>query len=316
MSEREDQFAAIAQRSQRVLTTHARSFSWAARFLSPEARRNSSILYAFARAADDFSDEESLGTRDQRMQMLSVLRLAMLQAAEPAFVNSSDPTETIVGTILLKHGVSFCVPLYFLDSLCNDSQSRQVQSTDELLRFAYGVAGTVGQMLRPVLGAPAQAEPYAMALGVAMQLTNIARDVVEDAARGRCYLPAQWGADPQIMARPENDVQRRHAFAMLERLLALAEDFYAYAETGLHYIPSANRRAIRIALVLYRGIGRKIRREGPSRYWKGRAYLGKLEKWSLMSGALLFPKTHGAPSTRDVVACDLSHLRGVPGFPA
>ena len=103
---------------------------------------------------------------------------------------------------------------------------------------------------------------------------------------------------------------------MLERLLALAEDFYAYAETGLHYIPSANRRAIRIALVLYRGIGRKIRREGPSRDWEGRAYLGRLEKWTLMSGALLFPQTQDAPSTRDVVACDLSHLRGVPGFPA
>ena len=316
MSELDEQFVAIAQRSQRVLNTHAKSFSSAARFLAPKARRSSAILYAFARAADDFSDEESLGTRDQRMQMLSALRLAMLKAAEPAFASSLNPTATTVGTILLKHGVSFRVPLYFLDSLCEDSQSRQVKSTDELLRFAYGVAGTVGQMLRPVLGAPAQAEPYALALGVAMQLTNIARDVVEDAARGRCYLPAQWGADPQIMAMPETDAQRRLAFAMLERLLALAEDFYAYAETGLHYIPSDNRRASRIALVLYRGIGHKILREGPLQYWKSRAYLGKLEKWSLISRALLFPTIRCTRPLRDVVACDLSHLRGVPGFPA
>ncbi len=316
MIEIDEQFEAIFERSQRVLNTHARSFAEAARFLSPNARRSAAILYAFARAADDFSDEESLGTREQRMQMLSALRFALLNAAKPGAVNSSNPTATTVGVMLLKHGVSFCIPLYFLDSLCEDSQSRQIKSTDELLRFAYGVAGTVGQMLRPILGAPAEAEQHAMALGVAMQLTNIARDVIEDAGRGRCYLPAQWGASLQMMARPASDTQRREAFAMLERLLMLAEDFYAYAENGLRYIPSGNRRAIQIALVLYRGIGRKIQREGPSRYWTGRANLGKFEKWSLMSRALLFPKTPGAPPMRDVVTCDLSHLRGVPGFPA
>jgi 15-cis-phytoene synthase len=221
-----------------------------------------------------------------------------------------------VRAMLLKHGVDFCIPVYFLDSLRDDSQPRQIQSTDELLRFAYGVAGTVGQMLRPVLGAPGQAEPYAMALGVAMQLTNIARDVVEDAERGRCYLPAQWGIDWKTMAQPETDDQRKHAFTMLERLLALAEDFYAFAETGLHYIPSRNRRAIRIALVLYRGIGRKVLRGGPSQYWSGRVHLGSFEKWRLMSGVLLPLRRKSGHSKRDVVACDLSHLHGVPGFPA
>lgn len=310
------QLDALARHSQSVLDTHARSFSWAARFLSPSARRNSAMLYAFARAADDFSDEESLGSHRQRMQMLAALRRAMLDATESDSSKSRNPIATAVGAMLLKHSVNFCVPLYFLDSLCEDSQPRQIKSTDELLRFAYGVAGTVGQMLRPVLGAPSQAEPYAMALGVAMQLTNIARDVVEDAERGRCYLPLQWGADSQTMAKPKTDSQRELAFSMLERLLTLAEDFYAYAEAGLHYIPPGNRRAIRIALVLYRGIGRKVLRGGPSRYWNGRVHLSSSEKWRLMSVAILFPKAADAPSLRDVVACDLSHLQGVPGFPA
>lgn len=248
--------------------------------------------------------------------MLAALRRTMLEAIEPSGNTSANPVARAVGGILLKHDVRFCVPLYFLDSLCEDSQSRQIQSTEELLRFAYGVAGTVGQMLRPVLGAPLHAEPYAMALGVAMQLTNIARDVVEDAERGRCYLPAQWGANAQAMARPETDAQREQAFSMLERLLRLAEDFYTYAETGLHFIPSGNRRAIRIALALYRGIGRKVLRQGPSRYWNGRVHLGHLEKWRLMLSALLFRGAQGTSSIRDVVACDMSHLQGVPGFPA
>jgi 15-cis-phytoene synthase len=292
-----DHLDSLALQSQRVLNAHAKSFSWAARFLSPSARRNSALLYAFSRAADDFSDEESLGPHEQRMQMLASLRRAMLEAAQPGFNSSSNPVASAVGAMLLNHNVNFCVPVYFLDSLCEDSQPRQLQSTEELLRFAYGVAGTVGQMLRPVLGAPTQAEPYAMALGVAMQLTNIARDVVEDAERGRCYLPAQWGIDWKTM-------------------LALAEDFYAYAETGLHYIPASNRRAIRIALFLYRGIGRKVLRRGPSQYWNGRVHLGNFEKWRLMSAALLSFRTKDDHSMRDVVACDLSHLQGVPGFPA
>jgi 15-cis-phytoene synthase len=311
-----DHSDALALQSQQVLDTHAKSFSWAARFLSPDARRNSALLYAFSRAADDFSDEESLGPHDQRMQMLASLRRAMLEAADPASSSASNPIASAVGAMLLNHQVDFCVPVYFLDSLCEDSQPRQLQSTAELLQFAYGVAGTVGQMLRPVLGAPAQAEPYAMALGVAMQLTNIARDVVEDAERGRCYLPAQWSVDWKTMARPETDAQRAHAFSMLEKLLALAEDFYVYAETGLHFIPSANRRAIRVALFLYRGIGRKVLRGGPSQYWNGRVHLGNLEKWYLMSAALLHTKKKEDHSMRDVVACDLSHLQGVPGFPA
>lgn len=316
MSFSEDHFEGLARQSQRVLDTHAKSFSWAARFLCSEARRHSALLYAFSRAADDFSDEESLGSYEQRMQMLAALRRAVLEAPDPALDTASNPVASAVGVMLLKHGVDFCIPEYFLDSLREDSQPRQIQSTDELLRFAYGVAGTVGQMLRPVLGAPISAEPYAMALGVAMQLTNIARDVVEDAARGRCYLPAQWGVDWKTMAQPETDDQRRHAFAKLDRLLALAEDFYAFAETGLHYIPPRNRRAIRIALVLYRGIGRKVLREGPSQYWNGRVHLGSFEKWRLMSGALLSLRPKSGRSKRDVVACDLSHLQGVPGFPA
>ena len=251
----------LAARSQAVLDRHARSFSFAANFLSKSVRREVAVLYAFARAADDLCDEEILGSHDHRMQMLGTMSRAVFETMDTRSCDAADQLATSVGALLAARRVDTSVTSYFLDSLREDSVPRHIRSTGELLRFAYGVAGTVGQMIRPVLGAPAHAERYAMALGVAMQLTNIARDVVEDAARGRCYLPADWGANPQMMANPQTGEQKAQAFSMLQKLLALAEDFYAYAENGLFHIEARNRRAIRIALVLYRAIGRKILRD-------------------------------------------------------
>ncbi len=301
-----------AMSPQEVMNHHAKSFSWAARFLSPAARRDAALLYAFARTADDYADEDSLGTWQERLQCLQQLRSDVLQA-------HTSPAPTLAqqaGRMLQGHGVPGAVIECFMDSLLADTAQRSLQTEQELLRFAYGVAGTVGQMMRPLLGAPAQAEGYAIALGVAMQLTNIARDVVEDAARGRCYIPAQWGVSPQTLAAPQTPAQRNEAFAAIQRLLRLADDFYVYAQTGFHAIPRHNRRAIRIALALYQAIGHKIAQRGVDRFWQGRVSLGSAEKSSLLARTLLTPQIHRPRARRDVWRSDLSHLCTVPGFPA
>lgn len=98
-----------------------------------------------------------------------------------------------------------------------------------------------------------------------MQLTNIARDVVEDAARGRCYIPAQWGVSAQALAAPRDGFQAEQAFSCIRKILRLADDFNSYAQTGFAHIPVANRRAIVIAATLYRGISKKILRRGAGR---------------------------------------------------
>jgi phytoene synthase len=142
-------------------------------------------------------------------------------------------------------------------------------------------------MMLPMLGAPAEAERYAIALGMAMQLTNVARDVQEDALRGRCYLPTEWDADWQQAAGLDSAEQRVRAFAMVQRLLALADDFYAFAAPGLATIPTRNRRAVRIAAALYQAIGHKILKIGPAQYWQGRVCLSRIERGSLMLRTLL-----------------------------
>jgi 15-cis-phytoene synthase len=296
---------------QAVMDHHAKSFSWAARFLSASARKDAALLYAFARTADDLADEEHLGTLQERLQSLQTLRTQALQVQQP---HASLAGQT--GDMLRGHGVPDAVLAVLMDSLQADAGPCQIESTEELLKFAYGVAGTVGQMMRPLLGAPTKADAYAIALGVGMQLTNIARDVVEDAQRGRCYVPAQWGVSVQILATPQDAAQRSQAFAVLRKLLALADDFYAFAHAGISVIPRHNRRAIRIASALYQGIGHKILRQGEHRYWGGRTSLSNGEKVRLLSHTLLLPTLPRRVMARDVWHNDLSHLVGMPGFPA
>jgi 15-cis-phytoene synthase len=274
---------------EQTMRRHAKSFHWAARFLSKATRCDTELLYAFARHADDLADEPKLGTLPDRLVQLAQLK------DSPSLAGLGQKYAWRAG--LLAH---------FLDSLMADTTARQLQTQTELLDFAYGVAGTVGLMMRPLLGAPAQADPYAMSLGLAMQLTNIARDVVEDAQQGRIYIPASHGVSAEILVSPANAAQRTQAFAAIARTTALAEELYTFAQEGLHHIPAPNQRAIRIALVLYRGIGRKIMRRGAQQYWQGRVHLGLVEKL-----ALTLPLAWAPPLTQRVGCALPAALQGI-----
>ena len=276
----------LTRLAQTVMNTHARSFSLAAVFFTAQTRADASLLYAFARVADDLCDEENLGPLEQRMQTFARLSLHAEQAREDSS-SGSDAMASAAGQVLRRHGVHPQVLAHFLQGLRDDTGPRQLQTTDDLLQFAFAVAGTVGQMMRPVLGAPIEVERYAIALGMAMQLTNVARDVEEDARRGRCYLPAQWDQQWHLDAGLATAAQRTRAFAMVRRVLALADDFYAYASQGLQTIPTRNRRAIHIAIALYQGIGRKILKVGPERYWEGRVHLSRFERGGRIVRAIL-----------------------------
>lgn len=276
----------LTRLAQKVMDTHARSFSSAAVFFSAAARADAALLYAFARAADDLCDEESLGPLAERMQTFARLGWCAQHVREESSTGS-DAMASAAGRVLQRHGLHPQVLAHFLQGLRDDAGPRQLQTTDELLQFAFAVAGTVGQMMRPVLGAPIEVERYAIALGVAMQLTNVARDVEEDALRGRCYLPAQWDRQWHLEAGLTTAAQRTRAFSMVRRVLVLADDFYAFAAQGLAAIPTRNRRAIRIAMALYQGIGHKILTLGPERYWQGRVHLTRIERSSRIVRAIL-----------------------------
>jgi 15-cis-phytoene synthase len=296
-----------------IMDAHAKSFSWAARFLARSTRAQAADLYAFARLMDDLVDEPSLGSVQERLYAFDRHGDALLGTdTDTSLVHSHH-----VGQMLRSQGVSQEVLVSFLDALKVDAHERHLKSLDDVLAFAYGVAGTVGQMMRPLLGAKTSADRYAVALGMAMQLTNIARDVLEDAQRGRCYLPAKWlPADWHLEGLLQGDAaMRQAAYKAITRLLLEAEAWYDLAQEGFAAIPTPNRRAIRVAMTLYRGIGRKILRTGNLAYWGQRVHVSKLEKLSLVAGMLIAPAKSTAPRPQWPLM-QSPRLINIPGFPA
>ncbi|MEM0952312.1 MAG: phytoene/squalene synthase family protein [Cyanobacteria bacterium P01_H01_bin.74] len=210
---------------------------------------------------------------------------------------------------------------YFLDFLAgmrSDCQERVVIQTEEaLIQYCYRVAGAVGAMMCPILGIAysqrEQALPYAIALGIGMQLTNIARDIQEDAGNQRIYIPAEWKtvSDPHILLSSPVD-QASDFTAECKRLLDLADDYYALAMQGLPFLPFQSRVSILLALTLYQAIGKKIQRVAYA-YWQGRQSLSGLEKIKkslVVIGSIAHPKFWIKPDA-EALAFDKTQLANV-----
>ncbi|MFO0631047.1 MAG: squalene/phytoene synthase family protein [Polyangiales bacterium] len=195
----------------------------------------------------------------------------------------------------------------------SDLDAVRVGDDAELLRYCYRVAGTVGIMMCGVVGVrdPA-ALPHAVDLGVGMQLTNIARDVAEDAGLGQVYLPrtrlAAHGVDAgDVLA---GTASREAVSAVVRELLAMAERYYASADLGMRYIPARARLAIYAAARLYRGIGRKLLRRGADAL-AGRTILGAWERASQLAVAAVAFVVGAPRATHDATLH--ASLQGLPG---
>lgn len=186
----------------------------------------------------------------------------------------------------------------------------------ELVRYCYRVASTVGLMMCGVLGVRCrEALPHAIDLGIAMQLTNICRDVAEDAARGRVYLPAERlrsaGIDPEDVVRGTADPER--VASVVRSVLALADRYYRSADGGMRDIPWRFRPAILVASRTYRAIGVRLRRRRPT---AGRTVVPWPEKlaWSAAAvAASLRPAILGITPRWAHDRALHQALRGLPG---
>ncbi len=285
--------APTTSEAQAILRYHARSFAWAARLLPRQTRDDAAQLYAFCRTIDDLADS---GEPEAGEAQLSAIRDAL---------QDHDADHPVAGALLEladRSGLPPTAAIDLVDGVRGDLSHCELASTDELIRYAYRVAGTVGLMMRPLLGIddPA-AEPFAVDLGIAMQLTNIARDVVEDAESGRRYIPSdQLGGpvNPHRLTAPD-PVLRHQAYAAISNTLELAERYYASAEQGLAFIPRRARVAILAAARIYRAIGHRIRALGPEAYWHQRASVSPGAKAQLTLGAVadwLPPKFSAMPA--------------------
>lgn len=243
---------------QALLADGSRTF-YAASFLLPTRyRRPATALYAFCRIADDAVD-----TSEDASAGLDIMRerLSLIYAGRPA----DHPADRAFANTVSEFAIPEDIPAALLEGFAWDAAGRRYDTFRELQDYAARVAGTVGVMMAMVMGVR---NPDTLAracdLGIAMQLTNIARDVGEDARLGRIYLPLNWldgaGIDPNAFLRqpqfssPLGD--------LIGRLLQAADEHYIRAEVGIARLPSACRPGIFGARLLYAEIGREVERAG------------------------------------------------------
>ena len=279
-----------------VLHRHGRTFAFASRVLDRRHAERAATLYAFCRHVDDLADEAR--DVDDARRALAALRDA-LQAGV-----ADDPTVRAFLALRRDTALPIAPALALVDGVTSDLGLVRLDSEASLVRYAWQVAGTVGVMMCAVLDVhDPRARPFAIDLGIAMQLTNIARDVGADAALGRRYLPAAWVGplEPAAIAAPDAATQRVLADGT-RRALALAERYYRSGEAGLGFLPWRARLAILAAARMYRAIGARIAAAG-YRSWDRRAALGPAEKGLHAAGALgVFlcqPRVHRRDAVHD-----------------
>jgi len=234
-----------------ITQSASKTFYLASLFLSPEKRRAVWAVYAFCRMADDLVDR--IAPAGDRLGALDRLERDLLaciggRPSEPIFIAYADATA--------RYGIPLDPALALLRGARMDVTVRRYQTYDELGEYCYLVASTVGLLVSPILGyAAGEALEYGIVLGRAMQLTNILRDVGEDALMGRVYLPIE---DLVRFDYAERDV---FAHVLDERFVALMQfqiarvrELYAAAEPGIALLSPDARYTVRLALTLYRRI--------------------------------------------------------------
>jgi phytoene synthase len=238
----------------RLISRAGKTFYFATLWLEKQIRRNAALAYAFCRTVDDIADGDmSLAERDT--QLRDIGRAVLLGDTDHDLVRPLAP--------LLTQYPETREPFAALVDACReDGPSLTITSEEDLIRYAHGVAGNVGLIMYPILGGQASiGQSSAADLGIAMQCTNIARDVFEDLARERVYLPLGWlrGRDlRELLDLASDSNSEAVVVAAVKRLLLLADDRYARGLSGLQYLAPENRFAIKVAARCYAAIGERV----------------------------------------------------------
>lgn len=292
-----------AGEAQQVLARSGRTFHLASRLLPARMRTDAAELYAFCRYMDDLADEGGAGDHGQLAGAIAALEHDPLSDEAAGFGWPVD--------LEARFGDISKIALMLTRALAEDTDARRIATEPELLRYAFGVAGTVGLMMCRILGAPPAGAQAASHLGIAMQLTNIARDVREDYNRDRIYLPAEWiGAADVAAALAGGNAEP--LVAATRRLLALAEEFYRSAHAGMHFLPLRSRAGILAAAACYREIGVVVARDIPAS-WRQRAVVPGRRKAVLVARALASTAVPGRvarPAIADRGALPAPHASG------
>ncbi len=272
MTAAQERDRALLDHATRSIAVGSKSFAAASRLFDPATRRSAVMLYAWCRHCDDVIDGQHAGRSAAAVEQDEVnQRLAALVAQTQA-VYAGLPVDSEAFTafreVVRRHRIQQTYALEHLSGFAMDVQQRHYLRIKDTLGYCYHVAGVVGLMMAQVMGESDEQALYrACDLGMGLQLTNIARDIIEDASVGRCYLPREWLQEYSIPEQHLAQIQYRDALAELaRRLVGLAEPFYRSAEAGLTLLPWRSAWAVATASGVYRKIGVRVKQRG-SRAW-------------------------------------------------
>jgi len=281
----------LLREAKAAIARGSKSFALASRLFDAPTRARATMLYAWCRHCDDVTDEQELGMGFLGRAGTIHQRVAMLREETHAALNGGRPRGTPFAALRRVADETGLPERYAMDLIAGfemDADEPVYRTAGQTLTYCYHVAGCVGVMMAVVMGvAPTDRATLERAcdLGLAFQLNNIARDVVEDAARGRCYLPAQWLADADIEPGEEAKPWARDRLAqVVARLVGEAERYEASARAGAAALPFRSAWAVLAAAEIYGAIGRKVRAAGP-RAWDKRVTTGRIEKLALLARA-------------------------------
>jgi phytoene synthase len=283
----------LAAYSETAIRQGSKSFAKAAMLFDAETRESVTMLYAWCRYCDDVIDGQTLGHGQQELGIAEKkARLAMLQNETDRVCNgepSAIPAFAALAQVVRRHGIERRHLFGLLEGFGLDAEEARFVTLDDTLHYCYHVAGVVGVMMAKIMGATDRDVLHRAAdLGIAFQLTNIARDVIEDMQVGRCYLPEEWLARSG-MTRETMHLPQHHAalHALACELVALAEQYYASARIGMAQLPWRCAWAIGGALLIYRDIGLQVRAAGVAA-WDGRTRVsGRRKLLRLCQGCLV-----------------------------
>lgn len=269
----------------------SRSFAAASRLFDGETRERAWLLYAWCRACDDIADDQDHGraatARAMGPRLAPEARLATIRTLTELAIAGEDtgnPAFDALGLLMREVPLTVAMIGDVLAGFALDAAGWRPRTQTDMLRYCYHVAGAVGVMMAIVMGVPAEdgdTLDRACDLGIALQITNIVRDIWEDDAAGRCYLPVEWLVETDIppgeMTKPH---YRQALVPMVARACALAREYESSGKAGAANLPFRQRWAVLAAAGIYGAIAREVERRG-AHAWDHRVYTSRTRKLML-----------------------------------
>ena len=285
--------ASLVRQARAAIEEGSHSFAAASKLFDRRTRERAWLLYAWCRRCDDIADNQEMGgplgdqgnpkSAEDRVQAIRVLTRRALEEQPTA-----DPAFDGFGLVADECNLSPEMASDVISGFALDAGGFTPKNERDMLRYCYHVAGAVGIMMARLMGVPeddGETLDRACDLGLAFQIANIARDIVEDDAAGRCYLPAEWLAEkdfaPGEHAKPHN---RFVLASLMPRLIGMMETYEAAARLGAKKLGFRKRWAVLSAANIYGAIGRKVLDRGQLA-WDRRVVVPGYEKlWHVIRG--------------------------------